>query len=179
MILRDGPARLSGRAVTGEAGVAAGLLYAHFTDLDDFLTAYAVDRTFTISATAAALPERAGQGDVAANLAAALAAIPGPPLAALAKLLVLRPELTTGVHKVLGDRTAGFEAIERSIAEYLTAESELGRIPETVNPAALALALVGVLHHLILTENADRLEEAVKSLAHMTTKPAPSEPKPR
>lgn len=173
-MLRDGPARLSGRAVTGEAGVAAGLLYAHFTDLDDFLTAYAVDRTFTVSAAAAALTGRAGKGDVAENLADALLAIPRPTLAALAKLLVLRPELVQGVHKVLGDRTAGLEAIERAVAEYLTAEREIGRVPETVDPAALALALVGVLHHLVLTQDGeDRLEGTVKSLVRSTIAAAP------
>jgi len=35
LLRRPGPDRLSGRAVTGEAGVATGLLYAHFADFDD------------------------------------------------------------------------------------------------------------------------------------------------
>jgi AcrR family transcriptional regulator len=169
VILRDGPAKLSGRAVTGEAGVAAGLLYAHFTDFDDFLTGYAVDRGFTVAAAAAALPERAGDGDIAANLCDALLAIPRPTLTALARLLVLRPDLAPRVRAVLGDRTAGLEAIEQAASEYLAGEQEAGRLPEVADPAPLALALVSVLHHLVLTADAEddvpaRLRRAVASL---------------
>ncbi|THV30007.1 TetR family transcriptional regulator [Glycomyces paridis] len=165
VVLRDGPARLSGRAVTVEAGVAAGLLYAHFTDLDDFLTAYAVDRAFTVSAAAAALPERAGRATVAANLADALLTIPRPALTALAKLLILRPDLVPRVHAVLGEETAGLDAVERSVAAYLAAEQRLGRVPQAADLASLALAAVAVLHHLVLTEaDADRLNAAVAAL---------------
>lgn len=179
VILRDGPARLSGRAVTGEAGVAAGLLYAHFTDFDDFLTGYAVDRGFTVAAAAASLPERAGEGDIAENLCDALLAIPRPTLTALARLLVLRPELAPRVHAVLGDRTAGLEAIERAASEYLAAEQRIGRLHEEADPSGLALALVSVLHHLVLTadETEDapaRLRRAVGSLFGSSS-PAPQE----
>jgi AcrR family transcriptional regulator len=179
VILRDGPAKLSGRAVTSEAGVAAGLLYAHFTDLDDFLTGYAVDRGFTVAAAAAAMPERAGEGDMSENLCDALLAIPRPTLTALARLLVLHPDLAPRVHAVLGDRTAGLEAIERAASEYLAAERRIGRLPEAADPSALALALVSVLHHLVLTaDTADdvpaRLRRAVASLLGSTSA-APSE----
>ncbi|WP_051325927.1 TetR/AcrR family transcriptional regulator [Glycomyces tenuis] len=178
VVLREGPARLSGRAVTVEAGVAAGLLHAHFADLDDFLTAYAVDRAFVVAAAAAALPERAGNGEVAANLCEALLAIPRPTLTALARLLVLRPDLVGRVHTVLGDRTAGLEAIERAAADYLRAERRLGRLAESAEPEALALALVGVLHHLVLTEGAadelpDRLRHTVTALLDGTTRSRP------
>ncbi|HEX2145505.1 MAG TPA: TetR family transcriptional regulator [Glycomyces sp.] len=167
VIVRDGPGRLSGRAVTGEAGVATGLLYAHFADLDEFLAAYAVDRSFVVSVSAAALPERAGSGDVAANLCEGVLAIPGETLAALARLLVLRPELAERVHAVLGDRAAGLDAIEQAATAYLAAERETGRIPDSVDPSAVALALVGVLHHLILTiatDLSDRLRRTVEAL---------------
>jgi AcrR family transcriptional regulator len=168
VILRDGPSRLSGRAVTTEAGVAAGLLYAHFTDLDDFLAAYAVDRTFVVIA-AAPLADRAGTGDIAANLADALLAIPRDTLTALARLLVLRPELAERVHDVLGDETA-LDAIERAAAAYLEAERRLGRLAESIDPQAVALALVGALHHLVLTAGDldDRLRPAIAALVGST-----------
>lgn len=170
VILRDGPAKLSGRAVTGEAGVAAGLLYAHFTDLDDFLAAYAVDRSFVINAAAGALPDRAGTGDAAANLSDAVLAIPREALAALARLLVLRPELASRVHEVLGDHAAALDAIEKAATAYLEAEQRLGRIADTVDPPAVALALVGILHHLVLTaEDTDqRLRRAITALVGTT-----------
>lgn len=173
VILRDGPSRLSGRAVTTEAGVAAGLLYAHFTDLDDFLAAYAVDRSFVVIA-AASLTDRAGTGDIAANLAEALLAIPRDTLAALARLLVFRPELAERVHDVLGDAVlvngSALDAIERAAAAYLEAERRLGRLAEGIDPQAVALALVGALHHLVLTAGDldDRLRPAIAALVGST-----------
>lgn len=168
VILRDGPSRLSGRAVTTEAGVAAGLLYAHFTDLDDFLAAYAVDRSFVVIA-AAPLTDRAGTGDIAANLADALLAIPRDTLTALARLLVLRPELAERVHDVLGNETA-LDAIERATAAYLDAERRLCRLAASTDPRAVALALVGALHHLVLTAGDldDRLRPAITALVGST-----------
>ena len=168
VILRDGPSRLSGRAVTTEAGVAAGLLYAHFTDLDDFLAAYAVDRSFVVIA-AAPLTDRAGTGDIAANLADALLAIPRDTLTALARLLVLRPELAERVHDILSDETA-LDAIERAAAAYLDAERRLGRLAASTDPRAVALALVGALHHLVLTAGDldDRLRPAITALVGST-----------
>lgn len=151
VIVRDGPNRLSGRAVTGEAGVATGLLYAHFADLDDFLAAYAVDRSFMVSAAAAALPERAGTGTVAGNLCDAVLPTPPVTVLALARLLASRPEIAGRVRAVLGDRAAGLDAIERAAAAYLAGEQRLGRLAEGAEPGALALALVGVVHHLMLT----------------------------
>ncbi|WP_040922211.1 TetR/AcrR family transcriptional regulator [Saccharomonospora xinjiangensis] len=150
VIVRDGPGKLSGRAVTAEAGVATGLLHAHFADLDDFLTAYAVDRSFVVSAGAANLPGTAGTGSVVENLCEVVQTMPSRTLAALARLLVSRPELAGRVQAVLGDRTTGLDAIETAAARYLADEQALGRIAGTAEPAVLALALVGVLHHLVL-----------------------------
>nr|WP_255673019.1 TetR/AcrR family transcriptional regulator [Glycomyces amatae] len=178
VVVREGPARLSGRAVTGEAGVATGLLHAHFGDFDEFLTAYAVDRSFLVSAAAAGLPERAGGGAVARNLGEALSAVPRPALAVLARLMVLRPELAGRVQAVLGERAAGLDAVERAAAAYLAAERELGRIG--ADPSGVALALVGVLHHLVLTAGPDEditapLQRAVDALVIGADK-APLEP---
>lgn len=178
VITRDGPGKLSGRAVTTEAGVATGLLYAHFTDLDDFLAAYAIDRTFQISAEAATLPAQAGKGDVAENLCAAVTATPLPTVTTLARLLASRPELTERVQAVLGDRTAGLAAIENAAATYLTKEQQLGRLPKPANPKALALAIVGVLHHLALTTTTEpelqtRLHQTTTALLTPTPQQAP------
>lgn len=174
VITRDGPGKLSGRAVTAEAGVATGLLHAHFADLDDFLTAYAVDRSFLLSAEAANLPERAGTGSVAENLCDAVLATPSQTLLPLARLLVSRPELTGRVQAVLGDRTAGLGAIETAAARYLADEQRLGRVARTAQPAVLALALVGMLHHLVLTATPEaelhaRIRHAVTTLVEEVT----------
>ncbi|SDL21109.1 transcriptional regulator, TetR family [Glycomyces sambucus] len=164
VVLRGGPTGLTGRAVTVEAGVAAGLLYRHFADFDAFLAAYAVDRSFTLAA-APALTERVGTGEVAANLAGALTALPRPALTALARLLAMRPDLVPRIEDVLGAGGSGFDAIERAAAEYLAAERLQGRLPERADPAALALAAVGVLHRLVLAgRDLDRLRGVVDAL---------------
>jgi AcrR family transcriptional regulator len=151
VIAQAGPSRLTGRAVTREAGVATGLLYAHFTDFDDFLTGYAVDRSFQISAAVAGLPARAGTGAVAGNLTDAVLATPLETLAAVTRLMTHRPELAVRVEAVLGAGTAGLSALEPATGAYLAAERRLGRTPASADPSALALAVVAVLHHVALT----------------------------
>lgn len=176
VIVRDGPGRLSGRAVTGEAGVATGLLYSHFTDLDDFLIAYAVDRAFLVSAGASALADRVGEGSVTRNLCDAVLATPLETVRPWARLLVARPDLTGSVRAVLGEGTAGFDAFEGAVAAYLAGERRLGRVAATTDPAALALALVGTLHHVVLSAGSDgpeRLRGTVTALIDGSTANAP------
>lgn len=174
VVVRDGPGRLSGRAITGEAGVATGLLYAHFAGFDDFLVAYAVDRSFLISAAAAALPERAGTGSVTANVCDALLSPPPATLLALGQLIATRPQLPGLVRAVLGDRTVGLEAVENAAAAYLAEEQRLGRLAEAADPRALALAAVGVLQRVTLTaapeaEVQTRVRSAVTALLDAIT----------
>ncbi|MEU7932367.1 TetR/AcrR family transcriptional regulator [Micromonospora echinofusca] len=151
VIAQAGPGRLTGRAVTREAGVATGLLYAHFANFDDFLVGYAVDRAFQIAGEVAALAGRAGTGTVAGNLSDAVLAVPPGALLALTRLTAHRPELTAGVEAVLGAGNAGLRTIERASADYLAAEQQLGRLPAGVDTEALGLAVAGVLHHVVLT----------------------------
>jgi AcrR family transcriptional regulator len=151
VIAAAGPGRLTSRAVTREAGVATGLLYAHFTNFDDFLAGYAVDRAFQISGGVAGLPERAGSGTVAGNLRHAVGATPLGTVLALTRLMAFRPELAADVEAVLGSGTAGLQAIERAVAGYLAAEQRLGRVSAGTDTEAMALLVVGALHHVALT----------------------------
>src|SRR5450432_1908582 len=70
VLLRDGPAGLTSRAVTTEAGCAKGVLHRHFDDFDGFLAELVGDRIARLDAHAAALLAAAGTGTVAGNLAA-------------------------------------------------------------------------------------------------------------
>jgi AcrR family transcriptional regulator len=155
LIAGEKPSQLTGRAVTREAGVATGLLYAHFADFDDFLAGYAIDRAFQISGEVAGLLQRAGSGTVAGNLSQAVLAMPSGTLLALTRLMAFRPELAAKVEAVLGGGTAGLQAVERAIADYLAAEHQLGRVPATADTEALALTVVAVLHHVALTGGTD------------------------
>jgi AcrR family transcriptional regulator len=154
IVAADGPTALTGRAVTRAAGVATGLLHAHFADFDEFLAQYAIDRAFVVSAGSAVLPGRAGTGDVAATLTDAVLAVPAEAMAGLSRLLVFRPRLADRVRAVLGERAAGLDAVHAAVAAYLAAEQRLRRLPEATDTAALALAVVSVLHHLALTAGA-------------------------
>src|SRR5215472_8800480 len=90
---RAGPAGLTTRAITAEAGVANGVLHRHFRDLDEFLASFAADRLQAIADGAAALPGRAGHGSVTGNLTEATAAVFGPGAQALMSLVAAKPEL--------------------------------------------------------------------------------------
>ncbi|TDC72521.1 TetR/AcrR family transcriptional regulator [Micromonospora sp. KC606] len=179
VIVTVGPGRLTSRAVTREAGVATGLLYAHFATFDNFLTGYAVDRAFQIAGEVAGLPQRAGSGTVAGNLSDAALATPLDTLLALTRLMAIRPELAANVEAVLGNGTAGLQAVERAATGYLTAEQQLGRVPAGTDTEALAMAVVGVLHHVALTGGtgsaADaRIRRAIDALTDGFPAAAPS-----
>ncbi|MEV6815247.1 TetR/AcrR family transcriptional regulator [Micromonospora sp. NPDC051296] len=179
VIADDGPGRLTGRAVTREAGVATGLLYAHFANFDDFLVGYAVDRAFQISSEVAGLPGRAGIGTVAGNLSEAVLATPLGTLLALTRLMAYRPELTAKVEAVLGNGSAGLQTVERAVTDYLAAEQQLGRVPAGADTAALALVVVGLLHYVSLSNGANptaktRIRRAVTALTGGFPAVAPS-----
>jgi AcrR family transcriptional regulator len=181
VIARDGAGRLTGRAVTREAGVATGLLYAHFANFDDFLVGYAVDRAFQIAGEVAGLPKRAGSGTVVGNLSDAVLATPVGTLLALTRLSAFRPELAANVEAVLGSGTAGLRAVERAIAGYLAAEQRLGRVPAGADTEALALSVVGVLHHVALTDQTGTTDSRIRrAMAALTAGfPAVAHPKRR
>ncbi|MFG2143017.1 hypothetical protein ACGFRG_02300 [Streptomyces sp. NPDC048696] len=42
-----------------------------------------------------------------------------------------------------------------AITAYLDAETRLGRLPDTTDTVSVALALVGTVHHLLMTSWAD------------------------
>jgi hypothetical protein len=75
-------------------------------------------------------------------------------------------------HERDGDRHAppGLTAIERSIADYLVAEQRIGRLPSEVDTGSVALAVVGTVHHLLMTtaqgepHPADRIRALVTML---------------
>jgi len=151
---RDGPAGLTTRAVTTEAGVSNGVLHRHFRDLDEFLTSFAASRFEAITGAAAALPGHAGHGTVTSNLTEATVAVFGPPAQALMGLVATRPQLGQALEHAAGS-TGGLGDIERHFAAYLDAEKNLGRIGPGADTQTLAFTLLGSAHHLILTRQED------------------------
>ena len=150
VLARDGPAGLTTRAVTAEAGVANGVLHRHFRDLDEFLVAFAASRLQAIADDAAALPGRAGHGSITGNLTEATMAVFGAGAQALMSLVAAKPELGPALEHDTG-QAGGLGDIERHFTAYLDAEKKLGRIGPSADTKTLAFALLGTAHHLVIT----------------------------
>jgi AcrR family transcriptional regulator len=164
VLVRAGPGGLTGREITREAGVATGLLNSHFAGLDEFLAELVLDRGRRAAAGVARLRARAGRGDVLDNLADAALSFGSkvPPLAALIRA---RPALAARL-EATEDAAAALTGIEREFAAYLDAERVLGRIAAGADTATLALAVIGTVHHLAVTDRADEpgLAEQVRRI---------------
>jgi AcrR family transcriptional regulator len=150
LLARGGPAALTTRAITAEAGVANGVLHRHFRDLDEFLASFAAGRLQAIAGAAAALPGRAGHGSITGNLTEATVAVFGASAQALISLVTARPELSRAMEHDAG-RAGGLGDIERYFGAYLDAEKKLGRIGPGADTQTLAFTLLGTVHHLVIT----------------------------
>ena len=149
VLLRAGPAGLTSRAVTDEAGCAKGVLHRHFTDFDAFLTDLVLDWAAQLDTQAQALRESAGTGMVVDNLTSALTTLFGPVPVAIIPLITFRDELRARLRQA---RPTGGIAIlaqaTTAVSAYLAAERELGRIAADADIDSLTLSLVGGGHLL-------------------------------
>lgn len=161
ILLRDGPNALTSRAVTTEAGVAKGVLHRHFADFDAFLAELVEHRIGRIGDQAAALLDAAGSGTVAANLSAALTAVFESVAVSIVGLITFRDGLRTRLRR---SRPVGVPLLAEAtamIADYLTAERELGRIAPDADVDTLALTLIGTGHLLFAGREDGSPEPAV------------------
>ena len=156
VLVRDGASGLSGRAITREAGCATGLLYNHFGDLDEFLAQFVLDRLRLAAERAAELPARAGEGTLADNLTDAALSIPGSSGLAMIALVQAEPSVAARLRSAGGANR--LHTIEDAFLAYLEAEKEIGRVASHTDTEALALGLVGAIHHLWLTAAGGALE---------------------
>ena len=148
ILLREGPAGLTSRSVTAEAGVAKGVLHRHFADFDDFLAELALSRVTRIANQSADLRAVAGTGTVAGNLTAALPSLFAPEVLALIRLIIARDELRARLRAATGSRIPVVSESTAMVADYLAAERDLGRIAPAADIATLAPTLVGAAHLL-------------------------------
>jgi AcrR family transcriptional regulator len=148
ILSRQGPDGITSRAITDEAGVAKGVLYNHFDDLDDFLASYAVERIAATIARTESLLDRVGARDVIDNLTDAATDLFGSGALAVSALMSARPALFARVRDLLHDNGEGLDRLERSFAAYLDAEKTGGRLPGDTDSQMLAFHLVASIHHL-------------------------------
>ncbi len=148
VLLSDGPSGLTSRAVTAEAGCAKGVLHRHFTDFDDFLAEFVLDRVERMDGQAAALRAAAGTGTVADNLTDALTALFGSVAVAVVALVTFRDELRSRLRKAWPAGVPVLTEAASMLAAYLTAERDLGRIAADAHVDVLAPTLIGAGHLL-------------------------------
>ncbi|MEV4050375.1 TetR family transcriptional regulator [Amycolatopsis sp. NPDC049688] len=144
VLLRDGPAGLTSRAVTAEADVAKGVLHRHFTDFDDFLAGLVRDRITRLADQGALLQAAAGTRTVPDNLIDALTELFDPVTLALTSLVFFRDELRTRLRK--GSGLPILTEAREMVKNYLSAEREQGRIAADAEVESLALSLIGAGH---------------------------------
>jgi AcrR family transcriptional regulator len=171
VLTRQGPDGLTSRAITAEAGVAKGLLFNHFSDLDQFLAELVLDRSHSAASLAAELPPRAGTSTVKANLVDSAVSLLRSHAFAVAGIIHARPTLMSRLHQISSSRPyAVLSDVEKSFAAYLAAERTLARVPAAADPDTLAFILVGTVHHIFMTNMAEssglrrRLQKIVSSL---------------
>lgn len=181
VLAREGPAGVTNRAVTEEAGCAKGVLHAHFADLDTFLAELVLDRLRTVAERSAGLADGAGEGTVTGNLTQVALSLLGSHGPAIAALALSRPTVTERVRTAWRTGTPGMASVEAAVAAYLDAEKALGRVAAETDTAMLALAVVGTVHHLRMTswpggpDPAAIVPRLVAALTHGTAdgRPAP------
>jgi AcrR family transcriptional regulator len=154
ILLRDGPAGLTSRSVTAEAGVAKGVLHRHFADFDDFLAELALARVARVADQAAGLRAVAGSGTVGGNLAAALPSLFAPEALALIRLIIARDELRARLRAATGSRIPLVSESTAMVAGYLAAERDFGRIAPAADIPTLAPTLIGAAH-LLFADSGD------------------------
>ncbi|WP_245746556.1 TetR/AcrR family transcriptional regulator [Nocardia altamirensis] len=148
VLLQDGPSALTSRAVTAEAGCAKGVLHKHFADFDDFLAELVLDRIARIEHQSADLRASAGTGTVIDNLTGTLISVFGTVAVSIVSLVTFRDELRARLRQSRPTGVPLLTEVAAMIAEYLSAERELGRITADADVATLAPTLIGAGHML-------------------------------
>ncbi|MEU7528375.1 TetR family transcriptional regulator [Saccharothrix sp. NPDC042600] len=148
VLLRDGPSGLTSRAVTTEAAVAKGVLHRHFTDFDDFLAAFVLDRADRMAPQATSLLATAGTGTVTDNVTTALVAVFGSVAVAIVPLITFRDELRQRLRHTWPAGVPVLTEAATMLADYLAAERDAGRLSPTAEVDVLAATLIGATHLL-------------------------------
>jgi AcrR family transcriptional regulator len=160
VLLRDGPNALTSRAVTAEAGCAKGVLHRHFENFDAFLAELVLDRRNRMRTEAAALRSAAGSGTIAGNLADALTALFSSVAVAMVALVTFRLELRVRLRRAWPAGVPLLTEAAEMVADYLTAERDLGRIAADADLDVLAPTLIGAAHLLFADRTSQPPEPA-------------------
>jgi len=146
ILLRSGPAALTSRAVTDEAGVAKGVLHRHFSDFDDFLAAFVLDSVERMDDEVTALRDAAARGDIADRLTSALVAVFSSVAVAVVALVTFRDELRARLRETWPVGVPVLTDAATMIGSYLEDERSRGRIVAGADVDTVAAMLIGTCH---------------------------------
>ncbi|WP_280914000.1 TetR family transcriptional regulator [Streptomyces sp. SPB4] len=167
VVARDGAAGLTSRAVTAEADCGKGVLHTHFAGLDEFVAELVLDRFARSARQAEALDEKVGQATVAGNLQSVVLALLDALPPAVVGLALTRPAAALRTREGFQSGAPAFDAIQHAFTAYLQAEQGGGRMVSDADTATIALALVGTMHHLLMTCVPGRGEEPEKIIGRL------------
>lgn len=147
VIVRDGLAGASTRAIAAEADLGAGTLYNYFDDRAQLIARALLRQAHLLAAPLGALPGRAGSSTVLSNLHwfARHAGVVLDELVPLVGAALSDPDLLVRLRLEFAHDDPGTIGTY-VLTDYLRAEQSLGRVRDDANCAAAATAIVGLCH---------------------------------
>ncbi|MFD3870345.1 TetR/AcrR family transcriptional regulator [Streptomyces sp. NPDC058623] len=167
VVARDGAAALTSRTITAEADCGKGVLHTHFTGLDEFVAELLLDRFARSARQAGALAVKVGEGTVADNLQEVVLNLLEALPAAVVGLAMTRPAAALHTRDGFQSGAPAFDAIQHAFTTYLQAEQRGGRLAAGADTATIALALVGTVHHLLMTRVPGQGEDAEATMRRL------------
>ncbi len=150
LVAREGPAKLTMRALATEAGCALGLPYKVFADRQDLMLELVRASFGNLHRAGDELLRRVGSGTVAGNLAWFAEWLLDSPAVALAQHVLQDETLAEAVVADFHAGGTGPALLEALLADYLAAEQHAGRVSPEVDTHAFGFVLAGAIHHLVV-----------------------------
>jgi AcrR family transcriptional regulator len=169
VLARSGPAGLTSRAITDEAGCAKGVLHNHFGDLEGFLAAFVIDRSGAARGRCPDADAAGRSGRRRRQPGRGTVALFGPPALAISSLVISRRGVAQRSQTKHASAASVLGEIQAVIAEYLEAEKGLGRIGAGTDTGTLAFTVFASAHQLFFSApgqpiSADRMRQILVSL---------------
>ncbi|MEV7681706.1 TetR/AcrR family transcriptional regulator [Streptomyces sp. NPDC088341] len=144
-----GLTRTTTKEIAREAGCSEASLYKHFRDKEEIFVTVLREREPRFTDALAALPGRAGEGEVAEHLeeVARVAVLFYRRTFPMAASLFASPGLLAAHRGKLDLSVSGPQVPAHSLAAYLTAEQDLARLSPAFDPDAAAMLLIGACFH--------------------------------